>query len=166
MKLSNDDADDIYDCEHLFKMTWLEEVEIHFDTIIQHQKLFYSIIDINQSSWWSLEVSLLTSFFLIKCPFIFEKIGPVRAKLTEKLTSLGSYRQTLADLPENCIYIYIYIYIYVCVYVCVCVCVCIGRFPLFLRFEGCVRWNITLSTYSIFTAFIWLSKRNIKLIIL
>ena len=28
----------------------------------------------------------------------------MRAKLTEKLTGVESYIQTLADLPENCIY--------------------------------------------------------------
>ena len=50
---------------------------------------------------------------LIKCPLIFEKIGPVRTTLTEKLTSLESYRQTLADLPENCINALIY-FRYIC----------------------------------------------------
>ena len=53
---------------------------------------------------------------------IFEKIGPVETKLTEKLTSLGSYRQTLTDLPDNCRPI-----------------IRIDRFPLLLRFEDCMR---------------------------
>ena len=42
MKLANDDADDIYDSEHRlnFKMTSLEKVEIHFDTIINIRNYF------------------------------------------------------------------------------------------------------------------------------
>ena len=62
----------------------------------------------------------INQFFNYMFLLIFEQIGPVRTKLTEKLTNLDSYRQTLADLPENRIKR-------------------IDRFPLFLQFEGCVR---------------------------
>ena len=46
----------------------------------------------------------INQFFKLNVLLIFKKIGPVRAKMTEKLTNLECNRQTLADLPENCIY--------------------------------------------------------------
>ena len=68
----------------------------------------------------SADISIYQFFFKLNVLLIFENIGLVRIKLTEKLTILESYRQTLADLPENCI-------------------IRIDRFRLFLRFESCVR---------------------------
>ena len=62
----------------------------------------------------------INEFFKLNVLLILENIGLVRTKLTKKLTSLESYRQTLADLPENCI-------------------IRLDRFSLFLRFESCVR---------------------------
>ena len=54
-----------------------------------------------QLSQWCHSIAFIKSANVL---LIFEKLRPVRTKLTEKLTSLGRYRQTLADFPENCIY--------------------------------------------------------------
>ena len=62
--VSDDDDDDIYDSKHSLKdlQTWLEN---DFGTIINIKiiLLIYSVTDINQSRWGSLEASPFTSFF-------------------------------------------------------------------------------------------------------